>query len=139
MPRNLPWFWIALAGLLLLLPGPAGRLLLDLIGGLTLTILLLPLLAGGAALIGWQLLRRRLRTCPACGFTSLGSGPCPACGADFDADPDEGREIDPRTATINVQAVDVREVEPGKGTSGAAGSGGSGRSGGSGGSGASGA
>ena len=44
MRRDLPWFWIGLAGLLLLLPGPVGRVLLDLIGGLTLTILLLPLL-----------------------------------------------------------------------------------------------
>ena len=41
MNRSLPWGWIALAAFLLLLPGPAGRLLLDLIGGLTLTLLLL--------------------------------------------------------------------------------------------------
>jgi hypothetical protein len=130
MPRSLPWFWIVLAGLLLLLPGPAGRLLLDLIGGLTLTILLLPLLAGGAALIGWQLLRRRLRTCAACGFTSLGSGPCPACGESFEGPGasqgvpfpsaangvDAG--IDPRTATINVQAVDVSEGREGSGGEG---------------------
>jgi len=130
MPRSLPWFWIVLAGLLLLLPGPAGRLLLDLIGGLTLTVLLLPLLAGGAALIGWQLLRRRLRTCAACGFTSLGSGPCPACGESFEGSAasqgspfpsgssgaDAG--IDPRTATINVQAVDVSEGKEGSGREG---------------------
>lgn len=127
MTRSLPWFWIGLAGLLLLLPGPAGRLLLDLIGGLTLTLLLLPLLAGGAALIGWQLLRRRLLTCAACGFTSLASEACPSCGERFASagavgspegpfgagsgrlDPD----IDPRTATINVQAVDVGDSDEG--------------------------
>lgn len=129
MTRSLPWFWIGLAGLLLLLPGPAGRLLLDLIGGLTLTLLLLPLLAGGAALIGWQLLRRRLRSCPACGFTSLASEACPSCGERFESPGSSGGstgpfgsgagrvdpDIDPRTATINVQAVDVRDGDEGVG------------------------
>ena len=113
MKANLPWGWIALAAFLLFLPGPAGRLLLDLLGGVTLLVLLLPLLAGGAAFVGWQLLRRRLRTCAACGFTSLGSELCPACGAALadvqsmsTAAPDEP---DPRSATITVDARAVVE------------------------------
>lgn len=116
MPRFLPWFLLLLA--LLLLPGPAGRLLLDLLGGLTLTLLLFPLLAGGAALIGWQVLKRRMRTCPSCGVASIGQPVCPACGTLFDSDagqaPEDGRgwsteppEIDVRNVTINVKAVDV--------------------------------
>jgi hypothetical protein len=121
---SIPWFWILLPALILVLPGPARRLLLDLLGGLTLTLLLLPLLVGGLALIGWQLLRRRLRTCGACGFSSLGSTVCPACGTPFSegefmADgpeaPEGGgiwsrrgdRELDARDVTINVEAVDV--------------------------------
>jgi len=109
MNRPLPWGWIALAALLLLLPGPLGRVLLDVVGGITLLLLLLPLLAGGAALVGWQLLRRRLRTCPACGTTSLGNGACPACGTPL-ADPPasgEAMEIDARSATITVEAESV--------------------------------
>jgi membrane protein implicated in regulation of membrane protease activity len=116
MPRFLPWFLLLLA--LLLLPGPAGRLLLNLLGGLTLTVLLLPLLAGGAALIGWQVLKRRLRTCPSCGLASLGQAVCPACGTlienDAGAVSQQGGswssdlpEIDARNVTINVEAVDV--------------------------------
>jgi ribosomal protein L32 len=123
MSRVLPWFLLLLA--LLLLPGPAGRLLLDLLGGLTLTLLLLPLLAGGAALIGWQLLKRRLRTCPSCGVISIGQEVCPACGTLFENDAtqvSDGKrswssdleEIDVSNVTINVAAVDVdTEDSPG--------------------------
>jgi rRNA maturation protein Nop10 len=123
MERRIPWLWIGVAAALLLVPTPAGRLLLDLIGGLTLTLLLLPLLAGAVALIGWQLVRRRLRTCPSCGFTSLGTEICPACGSSFVesgtdvsavgpsppsfwGSADRG-EINARDVTINVEAVDL--------------------------------
>lgn len=118
MPRSLPWFWILLAGLVLLLPGPAGRLLLDLLGGLTLTLLLLPLLAGGAALIGWQLLRSRLQTCPVCDVSSFARDICPACGADLgaiaseQAAPASSRGLDVSQMTINVEAVEVEVLDP---------------------------
>jgi ribosomal protein L32 len=123
MSRSLPWGWIALAAFLLLLPGPAGRLLLDLIGGLTLTLLLLPLLAGGAALIGWQVLRSRLQVCTACGIASLDRNVCPACGTSRAAGeasaPDASvfgvgglDEVDARSATITVDAVDVKPSPP---------------------------
>ncbi len=123
MERRIPWLWIGVAVALLLIPTSAGRVLIDVIGGLTLALLLLPLLAGGVALIGWQLVRRRLRTCPSCGFTSLGTDVCPACGsaittADTTGSPSgpdaasfwgagEREEIDARDVTINVEAVDL--------------------------------
>lgn len=117
MQRFSLWPWLVLAGALLLLPGPAGRLLVDVVGGLTLLLFLLPLLAGTAAVIGWQLLRRRLRSCPACGVISLGAAVCPACGtvlgsqdapeASAEWGSASGEAIDPRNVTINVQAVDV--------------------------------
>lgn len=118
MSRPLPWFWIALAALLLLLPMPVGRFLLDLLGGLTLTLLLLPLLAGAAAWIGWQILRSRLRPCPVCGVTSLAVDTCPACGSSMQgtgvnaagfASP--AAEIDVSQVTINVEAVEVDATE----------------------------
>lgn len=129
MGRPIPWLWLLLA-VLLLLPGPAGRVLVDLIGGLTLTLLLLALVLGGAGLVAWQRLRSRLRACPSCGTLSFGQPVCPACGTLFDADsPGAGSasqptggagrwgwgreepEIDPRTVTINVEAVDVGKAE----------------------------
>ena len=81
MNRQLPWFWILLVGLLLAAPTPLGRLLLDLLGGLTLAVLLLPLLLAGAGAVAFQIIKRRVRTCTVCGLTSMASGTCPACGA----------------------------------------------------------
>ena len=133
MERRIPWLWIGVVAALLLVPTSAGRLLLDVIGGVTLALLLLPLLAGGVALIGWQLVRRRLRTCPSCGFASLGTEVCPACGSSFDSGAGSGstsgsavssfwgkgqsREIDASDVTINVEAVDLEpsaDREPGR-------------------------
>lgn len=120
MSRPLPWFWIGLAALLLLLPMPFGRFLLDLLGGLTLTLLLLPLFAGAAAWIGWQVLRSRLRTCPACGVSSFATEVCPACGTLFQGQDQNGMavsglvsDLDASQVTINVDAVEVESHDPG--------------------------
>jgi hypothetical protein len=77
---SIPWFWILIAAILLLAPGPAGRLLLDLLGGITITILVAPLLLAAVGFVGWQILQRRIRQCPACGFSGVGGTVCPACG-----------------------------------------------------------
>lgn len=120
MSRPLPWFWIALAAVLLLLPMPVGRFLLDLLGGLTLTLLLLPLLAGAAVWIGWQVLRSRLRPCPVCGVSSLAVEICPACGASMQADgaatsgfASSVSDLDASQMTINVEAVEVEGRDAG--------------------------
>ena len=76
---------------------------------LTLTVLLLPLILGIVGFVGWQLLQRRLKPCPACGFVSSGLEACPACGASLanDSGPSAPVEyIDARTATIDVEVVD---------------------------------
>ena len=109
---SLPWTWIAVAALLLVLPGPVRRLLLELAGGVTLLVVLLPLLAAGLGLVAWQFYRRRLRTCANCGMVSLGSAQCPACGSDLDSSAvgglgSKGDELDASDVTINVTAVDV--------------------------------
>jgi hypothetical protein len=94
MPRPIPWFWILVGALLLLAPGPAGRLVLNLVGGLTILAIIAPLVLVGAGLIGWQLLRARMRPCPSCGFRSLGLDVCPACGAEM-----TGNIVDPISAS----------------------------------------
>ena len=114
MSRPLPWLWIALALIVLLLPMPAGRFLLDLLGGLTLTLLLLPVLLGAAGWIGWQILRSRLRSCTVCGVTSFSQQICPACGSSLQDDgvkaaghPTTAQELDVSQMTINVDAIEV--------------------------------
>ena len=117
MQRSIPWLWIVLGGLLLLAPGAIGRLLLDVAEGLTFVLVVLPLLVGGAGLIAWQVLKRRLQTCEACGVTSLATEVCPACGTLFSSTPGGSSAtapapaIDARNVTINVDAVEVPSVD----------------------------
>ena len=70
MNRPPALLWLLL--LLLLLPTAAGRVLLDLAGGVVLVLIALPLVLTGVGWIGWKILQSRLVTCPACGSTSLG-------------------------------------------------------------------
>jgi len=107
MQGRVAWWWILVLALLLLAPGPAGRLVLDVVGGVTLLLIVLPLVLGGAGWLGWLLLQRRLRTCEACGFRSLGNGACPACGTPFGGDPSAEAAFDARDVTIDVKATDV--------------------------------
>jgi hypothetical protein len=82
MNRSLVTVWLLIALVLLVLPGPAGRLLLDLLGGLTLLLLLTPLLLAGLGLLAWRLLSSRVRSCPHCGVSTFRAdlSLCPACG-----------------------------------------------------------
>lgn len=117
---SFPWFWVGLAALLLLLPGPAGRFLLDVLGGLTLMLFLLPLIGAGVGLLAWQWIRRQLHTCEACGTMSFGSQVCPACGSWFGEEgpgsgPKDLAALDPSQVIINVEAVDVEpSTDPNK-------------------------
>ena len=108
-PPALLWFGILL---LLLLPTAAGRVLLDLVGGLALVLLALPLVLTGAGWIGWKVLKSRLVTCPACGTASLkGQTSCPACGTALGQEStsagDGDGSIPASDATIDVTAQDV--------------------------------
>ena len=75
--------WIGVV-LLLLLPTAAGRLLLDLAGGVLLALLALPLILSGLGWIGWKLLQSRMISCTACGATGLkGAAVCAVCGTPY--------------------------------------------------------
>lgn len=108
MQRSNTWIWLLLAALLLLAPGPLGRFVLDLLGGITLAVLLLPLLLGAAGFVAWQVIQRRLRTCPACGFASLGTDSCPACGTSLSEGLDSAStadQLDATNVTIDVEVI----------------------------------
>ena len=115
MERSRTWLWLLLALLLLLAPGPAGRFVLDLLGGITLLLVLLPLLLGAAGFVAWQVIQRRLRTCEACGFASMEKEFCPACGSAFSApvaDAGSGEQFDVSNVTIDVQVVNEDNPPP---------------------------
>ena len=119
--RSIPWLWLAIAIVLLLAPGPAGRLLIDVLGGLTLTVLLLPLVLAALGWLGWTILQSRLKTCQVCGFSSVGGEVCPACGAPYaagGAGDSSTVEIDAREVIIDVQATEVGPRSSAKGANG---------------------
>ena len=120
--RSIPWLWLAIAIVLLLAPGPAGRLLIDVLGGLTLTVLLLPLVLAALGWVGWKILQSRLKTCQVCGFSSVGGEMCPACGTPYATDgagDSSVAEIDAREVIIDVQATEVGQGSSAKGANGA--------------------
>ena len=108
-PPALLWFAVLL---LLLLPTAAGRVLLDLVGGVALVLLALPLLLTGLGWIGWKVLQSRMVTCPACGTASLkGVERCPACGTSMPMNstaPASANDAVPASdVTIDVTAQEV--------------------------------
>ena len=104
--------WIGVV-LLLLLPTAAGRLLLDLAGGVLLALLALPLILSGLGWIAWKLLQSRMISCTACGATGLkGAAVCPVCGTPYasagDSPADSAATSPPASVlTIDVVAQDV--------------------------------
>ena len=82
MGRLPPLVW--LLALLLLLPTPLGRALIDVIGGVALVLLTLPVILGGVGWIGWKVLQSRMQVCPNCGSASFQATPvCAVCGSAF--------------------------------------------------------
>ena len=100
MERRIPWVWIVLGALILLAPGPAGRLILDLLGGLTLVIVLLPFLLAGGGWLAWRILSSRVRTCSNCGLTTMAVEQCPACGSRLDPDGPSSRGSDRQSQAL---------------------------------------
>ena len=94
--------WIAVLGLLLL-PTAAGRVLLDVAGGLVLVLLALPLILGGVGWLGWKVLQSRMTTCGVCGTVNFSpSGPCQMCGNDLSVSSGAAGESQSRTNASKV-------------------------------------
>lgn len=114
MQRPIPWLWITAIGLLLLAPGFAARLFVDVLEGITLLVVVGPLLLAGAGFLAWQWFKRRIITCPACGTPSVGAAQCPACGAPLGgsaAAPSVATEPEARDAVIDVQVSDLGSAD----------------------------
>ena len=114
MGRFSPLLWFILLAFLLL-PTAAGRVLLDLAGGLFITLLVLPVVLGGLGWIAWKVLQSRVRTCEACGLSTMTTDvQCPACGSPLpvkESGASTAKAVDDSLpasdATIDIEAEDV--------------------------------
>ena len=74
--------WLVL--LLLLLPTAAGRILIDVVGGVALVLIAVPLILTGLAWIGWKLLQMQATSTSPATSGSSANGSVPASDVTID-------------------------------------------------------
>ena len=67
-PSSLIWMVFIL---LLILPTPAGKFIIDLAGGIFLIITIIPLILGGVAWFALKRIQSKVQTCESCGSSFL--------------------------------------------------------------------
>ena len=104
-PSSLIWMVFIL---LVILPTPAGRFIIDLAGGLFLIITLIPLFLGGLGWIAWKRIQSKVTTCEACGSSFINSQfICPICGNNIRNSKDNLDNIPASSATIDIKSEDI--------------------------------
>ncbi len=104
-PSSLIWMVFIL---LVILPTPAGKLILDLAGGIFIIITLIPLILGGIGWFTWKNIQSKLQTCEACGSSFLNNQKmCPICGATMNSNEDMLENIPASAATIDIHSEDI--------------------------------
>ena len=80
-PSSLIWMVFIL---LLIVPTPAGKFIIDLAGGIFLIITIIPLILGGVGWFAWKRIQSKVQTCEACGSSFLNNQViCPICGTNI--------------------------------------------------------
>ena len=104
-PSSLIWMVFIL---LLIIPTPAGKFIIDLVGGIFLIITILPLIIGGIGWFTWKRIQSKVQTCEACGSTFLNSQIiCPLCGTTIKKSTDFLENIPASAATIDIKSEDI--------------------------------
>ena len=107
MQRSPSLLWIVLI-LIVILPSAAGRILIDIAGGLLVLSIILPIILGGAGWLGWKYLKTKMVGCEACGINTFGNNDkCGICGANLkvkERNLDDG--LDASAATIDIKVED---------------------------------
>ena len=104
-PSSLVWMVFFL---LVILPTPAGKLILDFAGGIFLIVTLIPLILGGIGWFTWKRIQSRIQTCDACGSSFLNSQIiCPICGVNIKDPKDNLENIPASAATIDITSEDI--------------------------------
>ena len=76
--------WLLLL-LIIILPTAAGRVFVDIAGGLLILFLAIPIILTGAGWIGWRIIQSKMVKCEVCGISIMNSNDkCPFCGANIE-------------------------------------------------------
>ena len=104
-PSSLLWMVFIL---LVILPTPAGKLIIDLAGGIFILITITPLVLGGIVWFTWKTIQSKVKTCEACGSSFLNSQmTCPVCGKAIKKNTDILENIPASAATIDIKSEDI--------------------------------
>ena len=104
-PSTLIWMVFLL---LIILPTPAGKVIIDLVSGIFLIITIIPLILGGIGWFTWKRIQSKVQTCEACGSTFLNSQMiCPICGTTIIKNAEKLENIPASTATIDIKSEDI--------------------------------
>ena len=104
-PSSLIWMVLIL---LVILPTPAGKFIIDLASGIFLIITIIPLILGGIGWLTWKSIQSKVQTCKACGSTFLNNqNICPICGTTIQNTKDTLENIPASSATIDIKSEDI--------------------------------
>ena len=94
--------------LLIILPTPAGKVIIDLVSGIFLIITIIPLILGGIGWFTWKRIQSKVQTCDACGSTFLNSQMiCPICGTTIKKNTNILENIPASAATIDIKSEEL--------------------------------
>ena len=106
-PSSLIWMVFIL---LVVLPTPAGKFIVDIAGGIFLIFTLIPLILGGIGWFAWKRIQSKVQTCEACGSSFINLQQiCPICGADIKNKNEILENIPASAATIDIKSEDIDE------------------------------
>ena len=104
-PSSLIWMVFIL---LIILPTPAGKFIIDLAGGIFLIITVIPLILGGIGWFTWKRIQSKVQTCEACGSNFLNSQMiCPICGRPIKNTTDILENMPASGATIDIKSEEI--------------------------------
>tara|TARA_B100001250_G_scaffold236502_1_gene203133 strand:- start:191 stop:520 length:330 start_codon:yes stop_codon:yes gene_type:complete len=104
-PSSLIWMVFLL---LLIVPTPAGKLIIDLAGGIFIIITIVPLILGGVGWLAWKRIQSKVQTCETCGSSFINSQIiCPICGTKTRGQKDNIENIPASAATIDIQSENI--------------------------------
>ena len=104
-PSSLIWMVFIL---LVILPTPAGKFIIEFASGIFLIITIIPLILGGIGWITWKRIQSKIQTSEACGSTFLNSQMiCPICGTPIIKNADKLENIPASSATIDIKSEEL--------------------------------